>query len=59
MGILEIDNIKDLKPLNYRLLITVVKVKEKIASGLLLTEATEEKPSIGTSEILTSEDHYR
>ncbi|XP_031499396.1 20 kDa chaperonin, chloroplastic-like [Nymphaea colorata] len=48
VGILETDEIKDLKPLNDRVLIKVAQAEEKTAGGLLLTEATKEKPSIGT-----------
>ncbi|KAL6010567.1 20 kDa chaperonin, chloroplastic [Asimina triloba] len=48
VGILETDDVKDLEPLNDRLLIKVAEVEEKTAGGLLLTEAAKEKPSIGT-----------
>ncbi|KAL2327304.1 hypothetical protein Fmac_020731 [Flemingia macrophylla] len=48
VGILETDDIKDLKPLNDRVLIKVAEAEEKTSGGLLLTEATKEKPSIGT-----------
>ncbi|KAA8534749.1 hypothetical protein F0562_029809 [Nyssa sinensis] len=48
VGILETDDVKDMKPLNDRVLIKVAEVEEKTAGGLLLTEATKEKPSIGT-----------
>lgn len=48
VGILETDDVKDLKPLNDRVLIKVVEAEEKTAGGLLLTEASKEKPSIGT-----------
>nr|DAD44197.1 TPA_asm: hypothetical protein HUJ06_002427 [Nelumbo nucifera] len=48
VGILESDDIKDLKPLNDRVLIKVAEAEEKTAGGLLLTEAAKEKPSIGT-----------
>ncbi|XP_050219474.1 20 kDa chaperonin, chloroplastic [Mercurialis annua] len=48
VGILETDDIKDLKPLNDRVLIKVAEAEEKTAGGLLLTEATKEKPSVGT-----------
>ncbi|KAL6222087.1 hypothetical protein ACLB2K_005479 [Fragaria x ananassa] len=47
VGILETDNIKDLKPLNDRVLIKVAEAEQKTAGGLLLTEASKEKPSIG------------
>ncbi|KAF9662370.1 hypothetical protein SADUNF_Sadunf18G0046200 [Salix dunnii] len=48
VGILETDDIKDLKPLNDRLFITVAEAEDKTAGGLFLTEATKEKPSVGT-----------
>ncbi|KAK3004552.1 hypothetical protein RJ639_019058 [Escallonia herrerae] len=48
VGILETDDVKDLKPLNDRVLIKVAVAEEKTAGGLLLTEASKEKPSIGT-----------
>ncbi|XP_039016708.1 20 kDa chaperonin, chloroplastic-like [Hibiscus syriacus] len=53
VGILESDDIKDLKPLNERVLIKVCLLsksvsEEKTAGGLLLTQTTKEKPSIGT-----------
>ncbi|KAL3532729.1 hypothetical protein ACH5RR_006250 [Cinchona calisaya] len=48
VGILDTDDVKDLKPLNDRVLIKVAEAEEKTAGGLLLTEATKEKPSIGT-----------
>jgi len=48
VGILETDDIKDLKPLNDRVLIKVAEAEEKTSGGLLLTEATKDKPSIGT-----------
>ncbi|XP_057416915.1 20 kDa chaperonin, chloroplastic-like [Lotus japonicus] len=48
VGILETDEVQDLKPLNDRVLIKVAAAEEKTAGGLLLTEATKEKPSIGT-----------
>ncbi|KAI4344638.1 hypothetical protein L6164_011841 [Bauhinia variegata] len=48
VGILETDDIKDLKPLNDRVLIKVAEAEEKTAGGLLLTEASKDKPSIGT-----------
>ncbi|OIT29915.1 PREDICTED: 20 kDa chaperonin, chloroplastic-like [Nicotiana attenuata] len=48
VGILETDEIKDLQPLNDRVLIKVAEAEEKTAGGLLLTEASKEKPSIGT-----------
>ncbi|GMN52949.1 hypothetical protein TIFTF001_022093 [Ficus carica] len=48
VGILETDDVKDLKPLNDRVLIKVAEAEEKTAGGLLLTEANKEKPSVGT-----------
>lgn len=48
VGILETDDIKDLKPLNERVLIKVAEAEEQTAGGLLLTEASKQKPSIGT-----------
>nr|VDD33084.1 unnamed protein product [Brassica oleracea] len=49
VGLLETEDIKDLKPLNDRVFIKVVaEAEEKTAGGLLLTETTKEKPSIGT-----------
>ncbi|KAL6974637.1 20 kDa chaperonin, chloroplastic [Sarracenia purpurea var. burkii] len=48
VGILETDDVKDLKPLNDRVLIKVTEAEQKTAGGLLLTEASKEKPSIGT-----------
>lgn len=48
VGILETDDVKDLKPLNDRVLIKVAEAEKKTAGGLLLTDASKEKPSIGT-----------
>lgn len=48
VGILDTDDVKDMKPLNDRVLIKVAEAEVKTAGGLLLTEATKEKPSIGT-----------
>ncbi|KAF1892572.1 hypothetical protein Lal_00011039 [Lupinus albus] len=48
VGILDTEDIKDLKPLNDRVLIKVAEAEERTAGGLLLTEATKEKPSVGT-----------
>ncbi|XP_075098035.1 20 kDa chaperonin, chloroplastic [Nicotiana tabacum] len=48
VGILETDDIKDLQPLNDRILIKVAEVEEKTAGGLFLSEAAKEKPSIGS-----------
>ncbi|CAN4096530.1 unnamed protein product [Withania somnifera] len=48
VGILETDDIKDLQPLNDRILIKVAETEEKTDGGLFLSEASKEKPSIGT-----------
>ncbi|VFQ92567.1 unnamed protein product [Cuscuta campestris] len=48
VGILDTDEISDMKPLNDRVLIKVAEAEQKTAGGLLLTEASKEKPSIGT-----------
>lgn len=48
VGILETDDIKDLKPMNDKVLIKVAEAEDKTAGGLLLTDAAKEKPSIGT-----------
>lgn len=48
VGILETDDVKDMKPLNDRVLIKIAEAEGKTTGGLLLTEATKEKPSIGT-----------
>ncbi|KAJ0518477.1 putative GroES-like superfamily, chaperonin GroES, groES chaperonin family [Helianthus annuus] len=48
VGILETDDVKDLKPLNDRVLIKVEEAEETTAGGSLLTPASKEKPSIGT-----------
>lgn len=48
VGILETDDVKDMKPLSDRVLIKVAEAEDRTAGGLLLTEATKEKPSIGT-----------
>ncbi|KAF9607522.1 hypothetical protein IFM89_036884 [Coptis chinensis] len=48
VGILETDEVKDLKPLNDRVLIKVAEAEQKTAGGLFLTEASKDKPSIGT-----------
>ena len=47
-GVLDTDDIKDLKPLNDRVLIKVAEAEQKTAGGLLLTKSGKEKPSIGT-----------
>ncbi|KAL5201307.1 hypothetical protein ABZP36_035661 [Zizania latifolia] len=48
IGILDTNDVKDLKPLNDRILIKVAEAEEKTAGGLLLTQANKEKPSVGT-----------
>jgi chaperonin GroES len=48
VGILETDDIKDLKPLNDRVFIKVAEAEMKTSGGLFLTEANKEKPSVGT-----------
>ncbi|XP_078179997.1 20 kDa chaperonin, chloroplastic-like [Carex rostrata] len=48
VGIIETEDVKDLKPLSDRVLIKVAQAEDKTAGGLLLTEASKEKPSIGT-----------
>lgn len=53
VGILETDDIKDLQPLNDRILIKVAEVEEKTAGGLFLSEAAKEKPSIGSVKLCT------
>lgn len=48
IGILDSDDVKDMKPLNDRILIKVAEAEERTAGGLLLTQATKEKPSVGS-----------
>lgn len=48
IGILDTDDVKDLKPLSDRILIKVAEAEEETSGGLLLTQATKEKPSVGT-----------
>ncbi|GAB2221070.1 hypothetical protein Drorol1_Dr00012236, partial [Drosera rotundifolia] len=48
VGVLETDEIKDLKPLTDRVLIKVAKAEEKTAGGVLLTETSKEKLAVGT-----------
>ncbi|KAL5224548.1 hypothetical protein ABZP36_011187 [Zizania latifolia] len=48
IGILETNDVKDMKPLSDRVLIKVAEAEDKTAGGLILTETTKEKPSIGT-----------
>ncbi|KAF6149836.1 hypothetical protein GIB67_010910 [Kingdonia uniflora] len=47
LGIIENEDINDLKLLNKRVLIKVAKAESKTAGGLLLTEATKERQSVG------------
>lgn len=47
VGFLETDDIKDLQPLNDRVLIEVAEAEEKTAGGVLLTDSAKEKPVIG------------
>ncbi|KAG8072644.1 hypothetical protein GUJ93_ZPchr0006g44235 [Zizania palustris] len=49
IGILETDDAKDMKPLGDHVLMKVAEVEDKTPGGLLLTETTKEKPSIGTT----------
>ncbi|KAH7415345.1 hypothetical protein KP509_14G038800 [Ceratopteris richardii] len=48
VGVLETDDIKDLQPLNDRVLIKVAEAEGKTAGGVLLTDSAKEKPVIGT-----------
>ncbi|KAH7438971.1 hypothetical protein KP509_04G039200 [Ceratopteris richardii] len=48
VGILETDDIKDLQPLNDRILIKVAEAEGKTAGGVLLTDSAKEKHVIGT-----------
>jgi chaperonin GroES len=48
IGILETDDVKDMKPLNDRIIIKAAEAEDKTPGGLILTETTKEKPSIGT-----------
>ncbi|KAF8695395.1 hypothetical protein HU200_037628 [Digitaria exilis] len=48
IGILDSDDVKDLKPLNDRIVIKVAEAEQQTAGGLLLTQANKEKPSVGT-----------
>lgn len=48
IGFLETDDIKDLQPLNDRLLIEVAEADDKTAGGVLLTDSAKEKPVVGT-----------
>jgi chaperonin GroES len=48
VGLLSGDDIKELQPLNDRILIQVSEAESKTAGGILLTESAKEKPVIGT-----------
>ncbi|CAK9207547.1 unnamed protein product [Sphagnum troendelagicum] len=48
VGLLSGDDIKELQPLNDRVLIQVGETESKTAGGVLLTESAKEKPVIGT-----------
>ncbi|KAL9268676.1 20 kDa chaperonin, chloroplastic-like protein, partial [Drosera capensis] len=48
VAILETDDVKDLKPLNDRVLVKVAEAEDKTAGGVLLMESAKEKPAIGT-----------
>ncbi|KAL7091914.1 hypothetical protein ACP275_12G133000 [Erythranthe tilingii] len=48
VGTLETDDVKDMKPLNDRVLIKIAEAETKTAGGLYLSDASKEKPSIGT-----------
>jgi chaperonin GroES len=48
VGLLSGDDIKELQPLNDRVLIQVSEAESKTAGGILLTESAKEKPVIGT-----------
>ncbi|XP_073359891.1 20 kDa chaperonin, chloroplastic-like [Aegilops tauschii subsp. strangulata] len=46
--ILESYDVKDMKPLNDRVLIKVAEASDKTEADLILTQTTKERPSIGT-----------
>lgn len=48
VGLLSSDDIKDLQPLNDRVLIQVPEADTQTAGGVLLTDSAKEKPVIGT-----------
>ncbi|KAJ7546302.1 hypothetical protein O6H91_08G034600 [Diphasiastrum complanatum] len=48
VGLLSGEDIKDLKPINERVLIKVAEAEEKTTGGILLTDTAKEKPVIGT-----------
>ncbi|EFJ28704.1 hypothetical protein SELMODRAFT_147159 [Selaginella moellendorffii] len=47
IGLLSTEDIKDLKPVNDRVLIKVAEAEDKTAGGVLLTDSVKEKPVIG------------
>jgi len=48
VGLLSGDDIKELQPLNDRVLVQVSETESQTAGGVLLTESAKEKPVIGT-----------
>eukprot|EP00243_Klebsormidium_subtile_P003013 TRINITY_DN16145_c0_g1_i1.p1 TRINITY_DN16145_c0_g1~~TRINITY_DN16145_c0_g1_i1.p1 ORF type:complete len:267 (-),score=56.01 TRINITY_DN16145_c0_g1_i1:388-1188(-) len=48
IGLLDTDDVKDMKPLGDRVLIKVAAAEEKTQGGIILTDSTKEKPVIGT-----------
>eukprot|EP00475_Leptophrys_vorax_P005555 TRINITY_DN13352_c0_g2_i1.p1 TRINITY_DN13352_c0_g2~~TRINITY_DN13352_c0_g2_i1.p1 ORF type:complete len:265 (-),score=13.89 TRINITY_DN13352_c0_g2_i1:237-1031(-) len=48
VGVLDSDDVKELRPLNDRVLIKVVETESKSAGGVLLTESAKEKPVVGS-----------
>ncbi|GBG61765.1 hypothetical protein CBR_g23279 [Chara braunii] len=48
VGAMVSDDVNEMKPLGDRVLIRLAEAEEKTAGGVLLTESTKEKPSIGT-----------
>ncbi|EFJ24506.1 hypothetical protein SELMODRAFT_100980, partial [Selaginella moellendorffii] len=49
IGFLSTDDIKDLKPLNERVLIKIAEAEDKTSGGIILTENAKEKPVTGTA----------
>lgn len=48
VGLLSGDDVKELQPLNDRVLVQVSETESQTAGGVLLTESAKEKPVIGT-----------
>lgn len=48
IGVLDSEDVKELKPLNDRVLIKVLETEAKTAGGVLLTDSAKEKPVVGT-----------